>query len=175
MVIPARKFYIYLLASFLIILQGCATKGKPTSEVNIGLHIDAVLELVVEYPLQWKKDRRLEYGRSEGEIRWSPPEQSETLLQVTSHFRKYPTDEQELGLIMKQHPGFVETLREQVELPAGQAWHVSSQTAQRQVAIYLILKPGRAYAIVLQTSPEDFADYDKLLEKIVRSFQILTQ
>ena len=175
MVIPSGKFFTSLLVVFLIILQGCAAKKNSTSEIKIGLHIDAVLEFVVEYPLQWQKDRRLEYGRKEGEIRWSHPEQGETLLQVTSHFRKYQTDEQELGLALKEHPGLTETIREQVELPAGEAWHVSGQATQQQVEIYLLLKSGRAYSIVLKTSPENFSDYDKLMTKIVHSFQVLAQ
>ena len=101
MVLPARQFCIDLLIFFLITLPGCALTGASPSEIKVGLHIDAVLELVVEYPLHWKKDRRLEYGRNEGEIRWTPPEQDNTLLQVTSYFRKYQTDEQELDLVLK--------------------------------------------------------------------------
>ena len=175
MVIPTRKFFIYLLLVFLIVLQGCATKGNSTSDIKIGLHIDAVLEFVVEYPLNWEKDRRLVYRRNEGGIRWSHPEQDDTMLQVTSHFREHQTDEQELELVLDVYPGLAETMREQVDLPAGQAWHVSGQTAQQHVEIYLLLKPGRAYSIVLKTSPEDSADYDKLMAKITHSFQVLVQ
>ena len=170
-----RKFFIYLLVVCLIILPGCAAKGDSAPGINVGLHIDAVLEFVVEYPLRWKKDRRLAYGRNEGEIRWSHPEQAGTLLQVTSHFREHQTDEPELDLVLKEHPNLNDAMREQVELPAGQAWHVSSQTAQQQVELYLFLKPNRAYSLVLKTAPENFADHDILLAKIVHSFQVLAQ
>lgn len=175
MVIPSRNFFIYLLAVCLIVLQGCAAKGNSASGIKVGLHIDAVLEFVVEYPLQWKKDRRLEYGRNEGEIRWTHPDQDGTLLQVTSHFRGYQTVEQELDLALEKYPGLNETMREEVDLPAGKAWHVTGQTAQQQVEIFLLLKTGRAYTIILRTAPEDFSDYDNLMAKIVHSFQILTQ
>jgi len=143
--------------------------------MKIGMHIDAVLEFVVEYPLQWKKDRRLEYGRHEGEIRWSHPDQGGTLLQVSSHLRQHTTDEQELTLLLKDYPGLTESLREQVKLPAGKAWHISGQTTQQQIELYLFLKPNRAYAIALKTLPENFAGYDVLMAKIIRSFQTLAQ
>lgn len=175
MVIPSRKFIICLLGISLMVLHGCASKSNSTSEMKVGLHIDAVLELVVEYPLKWNKDRRLEFGRNEGEIRWNHPEQSETLLRVTSLLRGGQTDEQELDLALREYPGLTETGREQVELPAGEAWHVSGQSGQQQIELYQILKPSRAYAIVLQTTLEDFDDHDILMEEITASFQVLTQ
>ena len=175
MVIITRYFFLCLLCVLPVMLQGCAAKASAPSGTKIGLHIDAVLELVVEYPLQWKKDRRLAYGRNEGEIRWSHPQQDETLLQVTSHLRSLQTDEQALELALNKYPGLVATSREQVELSAGQAWHVTGQTAQQQLAMYLFLTQGRSYAIVLKTSPQDFAEYDSLLAEIADSFQILAQ
>lgn len=175
MVIPSRKIIICLLGISLMVLHGCASKGNSTSETMVGLHIDAVLELVVEYPLKWGKDRRLEFGRSEGEIRWSHPEQNETLLRVTSRLREHHSDEQELDLALIEYPGLTETRRERVELPAGAAWHVSGQAGQKKIELYQILKSGRAYAIVLQSSTEDFDEHEKLMEEITVSFLVLTQ
>ena len=171
----SAKGFIYLLAFTLTVLSGCASKEHPAAILKVGMHIDAVLEFVIEYPLRWEKDRRLEYGRHEGEVRWRQPDQGGTLLQVSSHFREYATDEQELALVLKDYPGLTENLREQVELPAGKAWYISGQAAQQQIELYLFLKPSRTYAITLKTAPENFAGYDVLMEKIIRSFQILTQ
>jgi len=169
------KSFIYLLAVTLIFISGCASKGTPTAGMKVGMHIDAVLEFVIEYPLKWKKDRRLEYGRNEGEIRWRHPTQSETLLQITSHLREYRTNEQELDLALREYPDLTEALREQVELPAGTAWHVNGQTAHQHVEIYLFLQPSRTYVIALKSSAENFADYEHLIDKVVQSFQRIAQ
>jgi len=169
------KSFIYLLAVTLIFITGCASKGTPTAGMKVGMHIDAVLEFVVEYPLNWKKDRRLEYGRNEGEIRWRHPTQSETLLQITSHLREYRTNDQELERVLEEYPDLTEAQREQVELPAGKAWHVNDETADQHVEIYLFLQPSRTYVISLKSSPENFAGYENLMEEIVQSFQRIAQ
>ena len=171
----STKCFICLLVFALTVLPGCASKEQPTSVMKVGMHIDAVLEFVIEYPLRWEKDRRLEYGRHEGEIRWRNPAQGGTLLQVSSRYRENPTDEQELGRLLRDYPGLTESPREQVELPAGTAWYISGHTAQQQIELYLFLKPSRAYTIILKTSPENFAGYDMFMEKIIRSFQVLAQ
>ena len=175
MTISRTRSLICLLAFCLTLLPGCAQKNQSISGMKVGMHIDAVLELVVEYPLKWKKDRRLEYGRNEGEIRWSHPEQKETLLQVTSRFRQLQSTEQELERELREYPELTDVLREQVDLPAGQVWHVSGQTEQQQVELYLFLKPRRTYKILLRTSPENSADYKNLMQKVTRSFQTLPQ
>jgi hypothetical protein len=165
----------FLIAALLTVLPGCASKGPSISGMKVGLHIDAVLELVVEYPLQWRKDRRLDYGRNEGEIRWSHPNQDGTLLLISSRFRQYQDDEQQLQKELGKYPGLANRPRLQVELPAGQAWHVSEQATQQQVELYLFLKPHRVYEIALKRSSEDSADYENLMEKIVQSFHTLTE
>lgn len=175
MTMSSAKCFIYLLTLTLTVLPGCVSKGQSTHTMKIGMHIDAVLEFVIEYPLKWKKDRRLEYGHHEGEIRWVNPDQEGTLLQVSSHLREHATDEQELVLLLKDYPGLTESLREQIELPAGKAWYISGLTTQQQIELYLFMKPNRAYAIALKTLPENFAGYDVLMEKVIRSFQTLTQ
>lgn len=175
MTISTTKLFICLLAVVLIVLPGCASRDQSTSGMKVGMHIDAVLEFVVEYPLKWKKDRRLEYGRNEGEVRWSHPTQNGTMLQVTSHLRGSQTNQQEIDLTLREYQGLIETVREQVELPAGEAWHISGQTAQQQVEIYLLLQPDRTYAIALKTSPENFAGYETLMNKVILSFQRIAQ
>ena len=175
MAISPIQFFIYLLTVVLLVLPGCASKGHSTSSVKFGMHIDAVLEFVVEYPLKWKKDRRLEYGRNEGEIRWRDPTQSETLLQITSYLREYRANDQELARVLNQYPDLIEAQREQVELPAGKAWHVKGETAHQHVEIYLFLEPSRTYVISLKSSAENFAGYEDLMEKLVQSFQRIAQ
>jgi len=175
MAIYPIQFFIYLLTVALLVLPGCASKGHSTSGVKFGMHIDAVLEFVVEYPLKWKKDRRLDYGRNEGEIRWRDPTQSETLLQITSYLREYRTNDQALGRVLNQYPDLIEAQREQVELPAGKAWHVKGETAHQHIEIYLFLEPSRTYVISLKSSAENFAGYEDLMEKLVQSFQRIAQ
>ena len=165
----------FLLLCCLALLPGCAPKNQSISGMKVGMHIDAVLELVMEYPLKWKKDRRLEYGRNEGEIRWSHPTQKGTLLQVTSRIRQYQSDEQELERELQDYPGLNTALREQVERPAGPVWHVSGQAAQEQVEIYLFLKPRRTYKITLRTALDNAAEYQDLMQKVTHSFRTLSQ
>ena len=175
MAIYPIQFFIYLLTVALLVLPGCASKGHSTSDMKVGMHIDAVLEFVVEYPLTWQKDRRLEYGSNEGEIRWRHPIQSETLLQITSHLRDYRTNDQELERVLNEYPDLIEAQREQVELPAGKAWHIKGETAHQHVEIYLFLEPSRTYVISFKSSAENFAGYENLVEKIVQSFQRIAQ
>lgn len=171
----STRLLTLLFAACLVVMSGCASTSPSISGMKIGLHIDAVLELVVEYPLQWNKDRRLEYGRNEGEIRWSHPTRDGTLLQVNSRFRRSQDDAPELERRLAEYPGLANSPRQQVELPAGQAWHVSGQDRQQQVELYLFLKPARIYEIALKKSPGDSTDYEKLVEKITLSFQTMTQ
>ena len=55
MTVTSTKLFLCLLAAALLGLSGCASKGQSTSAMKVGMHIDAVLEFAVEYPLQWKK------------------------------------------------------------------------------------------------------------------------
>ncbi|MDH3454733.1 MAG: hypothetical protein OEL80_06250, partial [Desulfuromonadales bacterium] len=80
-----------LLLSCCAMLQGCASTGKPAAEVKTGMYIDAGLEFVVEYPLAWNKDRRLVFGRREGEVRWTHPEHPHTLLRIKSYLPQQQT------------------------------------------------------------------------------------
>jgi len=175
MAISSTKLFMSLLAVAMIVLSGCASKVQSPSGMKVGMHIDAVLEFIVEYPLEWKKDRRLEYGSNEGKVRWSHPDQKGTMLQITSQFRGAQTNEQELYLALIEYPGLTESPRDQVELPAGEAWHISGQTARQKVEIYLFLQPSRIYTITLETAPENFADYQILLDKVIQSFQRIAQ
>jgi len=174
MAISSVKNVIYLLVIGMTALTGCAPKSVSTSGMKVGMHIDAVLEFVVEYPLKWKKDRRLEYGRNEGEVRWTHTARTGAMLQVTSHYREYQTNDLELELALEAYPGLTETLREQVDLPGGEAWHVTGETLQTQLDLYLILRAERAYVIALQTPLGNFEDYAELMEKVILSFQRLS-
>ena len=57
------------------------------------MHIDAVLEFVIEYPLDWQKDRRVIYGTSNGEVRWSHQTHSgDVMLRVISKKNAIPAN-----------------------------------------------------------------------------------
>lgn len=175
MTFAQTRSFFFLLAFIVTVLSGCAAKNQSVSDMKVGLHIDAVLELVMEYPLKWTKDRRLEYGRNEGEIRWSHPDQEGTVLLVSSRLREDPSDEQELELVLQDYPGLKATQREQIELPAGQVWHVSGQAAQQHIELYLFLTPHRRYKLVLGTALENAAAYQDLLQEVTFSFQTWSQ
>ena len=91
MIRPHLTFQAFpaLLLVCSLLLQGCATMQDTGSKIKTGMHIDAVLECAIEYPLLWTKDRRLTYGTKSGELRWKPPQVDGTIL-VNGEVRSPP-------------------------------------------------------------------------------------
>lgn len=137
------------------------------------MHLDAVLEFVVEYPLSWSKERRLVYGSMEGEVRWAPPSQPNILLQIKSYIPKQQDldPEQQIDMSLTEFVGLQITSKELIDLPAGKAWHIVGSTAQEDLRMYLFLRPDRSYRITLATPPDQPDCCEEVMKRVTRSFQ----
>ncbi|MDT8444669.1 MAG: hypothetical protein RQ722_10270 [Desulfuromonadales bacterium] len=169
-----RLVFCLLLASS-IILQGCASKGEPEPDKKIGMHIDAVLEFIVEYPLSWSKDRRINFGSKQGEVRWTHPDYPQTLLRIKSYIPEQKTlsIDQQIDEALHEYIELGVSTKEVVTLPAGEAWHITGHTMQADVDIYLLLRAGRSYSIELKAPRDSIDDYEDLMDRITQSFQIM--
>jgi hypothetical protein len=168
------RFPLFLVGVCLL-LPSCAGTEKSKSTMKVGMHIDAVLEFAVEYPLSWEKERLIFYGSREGEVRWTPPGRPETLLRIKATLEKQPEVDinQEIEDILKNYNGLQIAVKEQVSLPAGEAWHVSGKSAHLRLELYLIPGKERQYLITL-TSPTDVNNSDQeVLQRVAASFQVI--
>ena len=174
---PIRLFAFFLLFSVCIILQGCASTKEPKSGLRIGMHIDAVLEFNVAYPLSWNKDRRLTYGSKEGEVRWTHPDHPNTLLTIRSDFQKRQdlSKKQRVDQILQEYVELEVSTKEEVALPAGEAWHITGHTARVNVDIFLLLRTNRSYFIALTAPSDEIEIYEDLMNRVTHSFQALPE
>ena len=175
--LPTRQSIFFLLLVLCILLHGCASTKKPKSGVKVGMHIDAVLEFIVEYPLSWSKDRRLTYGSKDGEVRWTHPDHPDTLLTIKSDLQKRQelSQEQQVEQVLHKYVGLEVATNEAITLPAGETWHITGNTAQVNIDIYLLLHSDRSYLIAL-TAPADKIDaYEDLMNRVTQSFQALPE
>jgi hypothetical protein len=175
--LSTRQIVFLLLFSSFIILQACAVPEKVESNKKVGMHIDTVLDFVVEYPLSWGKDRRITYGNKDGEVRWTHPEYPETLLRIESHETKEPEVDldKQLDHVLQRYVGLEISRTEQLAIPSGETWHISGQTAHKDVDIYLLLHSQRSYLIVLTTSHGTLDDHSDIMAEILSSFQVLQE
>ncbi|MEJ2492625.1 MAG: hypothetical protein P8Y84_13570 [Desulfuromonadales bacterium] len=157
----------------LIVLAGCASKSPSGGEIKTGLHVDAVLEFVIEYPIGWRKDRRLAFGQDAGEVRWNDPVEEDTSLRVTSHPRPPADATTLLQDFRAEHPELETTEPERVTLPAAEAWQMHGTTPRQEVQLYLLADHQRRYTIALWTLPGQLDQYDALLIEIAQSFKVL--
>lgn len=164
-----------MLISSGVFLQACATSGQPDAGEKIGMHIDAVLEFAIEYPLSWKKTRRVTYGSRQGEVRWTDPDHPGTLLKARSTLTKQPASnpDQLIDLILQEYSGLEISLKEKVTLSSGEAWHVTGHTLQFDLEIYLIAHEQRNYLIALTVTRGDIDDYQDIASRVMDSFQAL--
>lgn len=172
---PPPRLLCRLLLGCCLLLQSCAAGGQPSPSMKIGMHIDAVLEFVMAYPLDWHKDRRLAYGSKEGEVRWTPPGQPTALLRVKSSLPRQPAVslEQQLDQFLREYRDLHVQTREQVTLDAGEAWHVSGQTSRETLQLYLLNQAERSYLITLTTPAGNSDRYEQIMARAISSFQIL--
>jgi hypothetical protein len=175
--LSTHRLVFILLLSSCILLQACAVSEKIEDNVKVGMHIDTVLDFVVEYPLSWGKDRRLTYGSKDGEVRWTHPDDPEVLLRVESHSIKPPesTLEQQLDKTLRGYVGLEVSIKEQLTIPSGETWHIRGQTAHRDVDIYLLLHPQRSYLIALTTPLDTIDSYRDIMDEALSSFQIMLE
>ena len=171
---PVRLLIFCLFLGCFTVLQGCASAGKDKSAMKIGMHIDAVLEFAVEYPLSWSKDRRLAYGAREGEVRWTPPDRPETILRIKSFQQKQPAlgTVEQVEKALRDDIGLEIRSKEKIILPAGEAWYMTGQTGQRDIIVYLFLRAERSYLIALTVPPDQRESCEEIMDRVTRSFQI---
>ncbi len=173
--LPKFRLFLFVLISGCIILQACATTGQREAGEKIGMHIDAVLEFAVEYPLSWKKDRRVAYGSRQGEVRWTDPSYPGMLLKVGSALTKQPTNssEQQIDQVLQEYIGLEITAKQKVTLPSGEAWHVTGHSVQLDLELYLMAHEHRNYLISLAVPHGNIDAYRDIMSRITDSFQTM--
>ena len=165
---------IFYIAIFTTLLTGCSA-GKPGPEEKIGMHFDAVLEFVVEYPIAWQKDRRLPFGSSNGEVRWTHPKHPGVLLKILSSVN----GEKDLGkdgafdMMTDEYPRIELTLVEDFDLQETTAKHVEGQVRQLHVQAYILSINNRIYVIILEKPIESSDDFASLMDEFVHSFKAI--
>jgi len=162
-----------LLLACSLLLQGCAAMQETGSKIKTGMHIDAVLECAIEYPLLWVKDRRLTYGTKSGELRWKSPQADGTLLRLISQERKTIEPEQQTAQLHQEFTGLEISLKEEISLPAGGATHIVGDTAEKHFESYQFSKANRSYLISLTMLKENTKLYSGVMDKVIYTFQIL--
>ena len=173
--LSTSRLALPLLLLLCILQQGCSLIGQNETESKSGLYVDAVLEFVVEYPIAWQKDRRLQYGRAEGEVRWTNPEHPEMLLIINSTLHKQQTTsfEQRLDTILKELGDLEVTSKELVRIADGEAWHLTGNRSRTRVDIYMPMDAKRDYRVSLVTSLEHAEGYERIMQKVMESFHRL--
>lgn len=170
---PLRRQLILVWAGLL--LAGCAagTADENREEtVKVGMHIDALLEFAIEYPLDWTKQRRLYRAEDRGEVVWTVPGQEDVRLQVTSRPLADAGGDRDarLNFLLRELPGFELTLREKKTLPGGDALHVMGYTSRLNYDLLLFDSPDRAFTIRFSAPPATIGRFRDVFEEITRSF-----
>jgi hypothetical protein len=175
--IQRRKSLYRLITQLLpiLLLAGCASGGAGESDggtVKVGMHIDALLEFAIEYPLDWKKQRLLYRAEDRGEVRWTPPGGGKVQLAVSSQpLNKAISNRQaRLDVILEKLPGFEITFLEEHTLPGGKAQHVMGHTAQLNYDLLLLESSRRVYTILFSAPLEDFDRFEDIIDEITQSF-----
>lgn len=166
------------MISLCLALAGCAAdKSTSESTEKIGMHIDAVMEFVVEYPLSWEKDRRLPYGSSSGDVRWTHPDHEDTMLKITSTMTRtaYPGKAFAFQRLKKEYAGLQISSEDKVTLPAGEATLLTGQSNQAKVKSYLFLTATRVYIMTFANSHDEPEADEGVITKVTQSFRILSQ
>jgi hypothetical protein len=172
-----HRLFFLLLLSFGTFLHACTFSEKTKPGEKVGMHIDTVMDFVVEYPLSWDKDRRLVYGSKDGEVLWTHPEHPGTVLLIGSHATRNPEIDTELQIAqaLQKHPGLSVSTENKVKITAGEVWHITGQTLHENVDIYMLFHPERNYLISL-TTPLDSADkHSDIMAEVLTSFQIMLE
>jgi len=169
------SLFLFVLVSCGTILQACATTGQLEAREKIGMHIDAVLEFAVGYPLSWKKDRRVAYGRKQGEVRWTDSGHPGMLLKVRSSLTKQPagSTEQQIDQVLQEYIGLEKLVKQQVTLPSGEAWQISGHSVQSDLELYLMFREQRSYQISLEVPRGEIDSYLELMNRIMDSFETI--
>lgn len=176
----SRIKYLALIGMICLsfILAGCAAdKTNSGSAEKIGMHIDAVMEFVVEYPLSWQKDRRLPYGSSSGEVRWTHSDHKDTVLKISSTTAKeaYPGKAFAIKQLVTEYAGLQIATEEKITLPAGEATLLTGQSSKTKINSYLFLTPARSYIMTFASALDETEADKAVITKVTQSFRILSQ
>lgn len=167
--------FFSLTAFCSLYLQGCASQKETGESIKTGMHIDAVLECAIEYPLFWTKDRRVTYGSQNGEIRWKPIEHDGTILRLESQMHEGKTldPEQQITKRLQEFDAVDILLKERSDLPAGSAIHIIGETSEKHIELYQLSHNNRSYLISLATLKENVSLYKGVMNKVILTFQVL--
>jgi hypothetical protein len=166
--------HILFLAILFGLLVGCAP-NKPGSTEKIGMHFDAVLEFVVEYPLTWQKDRRLPYNSVNGEVRWTHPEHPGVVLKILSSVNdpQEPGKDAAFDKITSEYPRIEFTKVEEQQINETLITCIEGQSEKLAVQTYLLNANNRSYLISLEKPLVSENNYQELMDRVVQSFKAI--
>ena len=159
------------------LLLGCAagtSKQEEEKRVRIGMHIDALLEFAIEYPLAWQKERRLHRAEERGVVTWTAPVDDGVHLRVVSEpVASAGTAEDRLSRILAELPGFEVTHREEFDLGGHPALQVLGYTSRQNYEFLMVGSERRAFSLQFAAEPEIFGRHAEQRAEILESFVIL--
>lgn len=117
----------------------------------------------------------MSYGSNTGEVRWTNPDQPNTLLKVGSslHAQQTVSLEQQIDQALQEYAGLEVALQEKVTLPAAESWHIRARSAELNLDLYLLANEDRNYSITLATPADQLNNYEEFLKSIAQNFQIM--
>ena len=146
----------------------------PGSTQKVGMHIDAMLEFAMEYPLSWTKTRQQNRAAGWGIVRWADPEHSEVKLSVSSRSVPPPVVPGEhVDQLISELPGFDVSSRETSQLQNVSSLHILGYTPQLTYDIYLLNSHSRLFIVMFSAPPDLFESYQSALRESLDSFTIL--
>lgn len=172
-----RVTLFLLLISLPVLLVGCASGGtaEDDSADRVGMHIDAMFEFAIEYPLDWTKTRQQNRDEQWGEVRWSHPDNAEIRLVV--HSLRTAPNPADAGIrfeqICSEYPTLEITLKEEIELQERPALHFSGYTPQHTFDMHILEAPGKVLTILYAAPPGLFSKNLEVLEEALDSFIVL--
>jgi hypothetical protein len=161
---------------FLLCSTGCtgSSKTNPSSSQKVGMHIDAMLEFAMEYPLSWTKTRQQNRAAGWGVVRWADPEHPEVKLSVSSKSVPPPVvPEHHVDQLVTELPGFEFSSRETTFLQDVSSLHVLGYTPQLTYDIHLLSSQNRLFIVMFSAPPDLFDAYQSALRESLDSFTIL--
>lgn len=159
----------------LIGLAGCVD-STPGKTQRVGMHVDAVLEFAIEYPLDWAKQSQVVRERREGQVNWRTPRSGSTppALELTVYsLRSMSRDEVEREImtdLQQSAPNFQLTDRQTFEGENRPGLRIQGYTPGRVYALYLFQSSQRTYILKFSAPPEVFSSQQPVINEVVDSF-----
>ena len=83
--------------------------------------------------------------------------------------------EQQIDQTLQRYAGLSVSTEKKVTINAGEAWHISGQTAHENIDTYLLFHTGRNYLIALTTPLDSVASHSDIMDEVLSSFQIMQE